>query len=67
MKPLRAVCAWVGIEPVSNYILLEQVAQGRDHDTWHTLMEQALAGLNCQVVQSTSDEAPGLLAYVEHL
>ena len=31
-------------------------------------MEQALAGLNCQVIQSTSDEAPGLLAYVaQHL
>jgi hypothetical protein len=55
----------VGIEPVSNYILLEQAAQARDHDTWHTLMEQALAGLNCRVIQSTSDEAPGLLAYVE--
>jgi hypothetical protein len=29
-------------------------------------MEQALTGLNCRVIQSTSDEAPGLLAYVEH-
>jgi hypothetical protein len=29
-------------------------------------MEQALAGLHCRVIQSTSDEAPGLLAYVEH-
>ena len=29
-------------------------------------MAPALAGLNCQVIQSTSDEAPGLLAYVEH-
>jgi Family of unknown function (DUF6399) len=29
-------------------------------------MEQALGGLNCKVIQSTSDEAPGLLAYVEH-
>ena len=28
-------------------------------------MEQALAGLNCRVIQSTSEEAPGLLAYVE--
>jgi hypothetical protein len=55
----------VGIEPVSNYILLEHAAQARDHDTWHTLMEQALAGLDCRVMQSTSDEAPGLLAYVE--
>jgi hypothetical protein len=56
----------VGIEPVSNYIVLEQAASARDHDTWHTLMEQAMAGLNCRVIQSTSDEAPGLLAYVEH-
>jgi hypothetical protein len=29
-------------------------------------MEQALTGLACTVMQSTSDEAPGLLAYVEH-
>jgi Family of unknown function (DUF6399) len=29
-------------------------------------MEPALAGLNCRVIQATSDEAPGLLAYVEH-
>jgi hypothetical protein len=56
----------VGIEPVSNYIVLEQLAQARDHDTWQALMEPALAGLNCQVIQSTSDEAPGRLAYVEH-
>jgi hypothetical protein len=56
----------VGIDPVSNYILLEQAALARDQDTWHALMEQALAGLKCQVIQSTSDEAPGLLAYVEH-
>ena len=56
----------VAIEPKSNYIVLEQEAPGRDQDTWHALMEQALAGLNCQVIQSTSDEAPGLLAYVAH-
>src|SRR5438094_7486857 len=29
-------------------------------------MAPALAGLNCTVIQSTRDEAPGLLAYVEH-
>ena len=54
----------VGIEPVSTYILLEQAAQARDQDTWQERMEQALSGLNCRVIQSTSDEAPGLLAYV---
>jgi hypothetical protein len=56
----------VAIEPVSNYILLEQTAPTRDHDTWQELMEAALAPLKCTVIQSTSDEAPGLLAYVEH-
>jgi hypothetical protein len=58
----------VGREPVSNYIGLEQAAQARDHDTWQEHMEPALAGLNCQVIQATSDEAPGLLAYgAQHL
>ena len=56
----------VGIAAGSNYILLEQAAQARDQDTWNELMEQALTGLNCRVIQSTSDEAPGLLAYVAH-
>jgi hypothetical protein len=56
----------VGIDPVSNYIVLEQAALARDQDTWHALMERALAGLNCKGIQSTSDETPGLLAYVEH-
>jgi hypothetical protein len=56
----------VAMDPKSNYIILEQAAQARDQDTWHALMEQALSGLNCHIIQSTSDEAPALLAYVEH-
>lgn len=56
----------VGMEPVSNFIILEQLAQARDQTTWKNLMAPALAHLNCQVIQSTSDEAPGLLAYVAH-
>ena len=56
------------IEPVSNSILLEQPAAARDHATWHALMVDALAWRKGTVIQSTSDEAPGLLAYVdEHL
>ena len=55
----------VGIEPVSNYLSLEPGAQARDPDTWQACMEPALAGLNCQGSPSTSDAAPGLLAYVE--
>src|SRR2546421_4714344 len=56
----------VAMDPKSNDILLEQAAQARDQDTWHALMEQALSGLNCHIIQSTSDEAPALLAYVAH-
>ena len=48
------------------YRPLQQLAQARDQTTWDDLMAPALAQLNCRVIQSTSDEAPGLLAYVEH-
>jgi hypothetical protein len=56
----------VTMDPESNFIILEQLAQTRDQASWNEYMAPALAQLNCQVIQSTSDEAPGLLAYVEH-
>jgi hypothetical protein len=56
----------VTMDPDSNFIILEQLAQARDQTSWNALMAPALAPLNCQVIQSTSDEATGLLAYVEH-
>src|SRR5438128_10105572 len=54
------------MDPDSNFMILEQLAQARDQASWNALMAPALAQRNCQVIQSTSDEAPGLLAYVEH-
>jgi hypothetical protein len=56
----------ISMDPESNFIIVEQLAQARDQTTWNALMAPALAQLNCRVIQSTSDEAPGLLAYVEH-
>ena len=56
----------ITMDPESNFILVEQLAQARDHVSWNACMAPALAQLNCRVIQSTSDEAPGLLAYVEH-
>jgi hypothetical protein len=56
----------ITMDPESNFIILEQLAQARDQTTWDACMAPALAQLNCRVIQSTSDEAPGLLAYVEH-
>jgi Family of unknown function (DUF6399) len=54
------------MDPDSNFIILEQLAQGRDQVSWNDAMAPTLAPLKCRVIQSTSDEAPGLLAYVEH-
>jgi hypothetical protein len=56
----------VAREPKSHSMLLEQEAQARAHDPWPALMEQALSGLKWHIRQSTSDEAPALLADVEH-
>ena len=56
----------ITMDPESNFLLLEQLAQARDQTSWNAWMEPALAQFNCRVIQSTSDEAPGLLAYVEH-
>jgi hypothetical protein len=56
----------ITIAPDSNFILVEQLAQARDQVSWNDAMAPALAKFNCRVIQSTSDEAPGLLAYVEH-
>jgi Family of unknown function (DUF6399) len=56
----------ITMDPESNFIILEQLAQARDQTAWNERMAPALAQLNCRVIQSTSDEAPGLLAYVAH-
>jgi hypothetical protein len=56
----------ITMDPESNFIILEQPADARDQVSWNKLMVPALEQLHCRVIQSTSDEASGLLAYVEH-
>ena len=56
----------ITMDPESNFIILEQLAQARDQVSWNDAMASALAKFNCRVIQSTSDEATGLLAYIEH-
>jgi hypothetical protein len=55
----------VGIEPVSNFILLEEMAAKRDAATWAEAMDQRLARLPVNVIQVTSDEARALIKYTE--
>jgi hypothetical protein len=55
----------VAIEPVSDYLLLEQYAPQRDAATWNQALDQRLAGWPVTVRQVTSDEAKALLAHAE--
>ncbi|WP_295458435.1 DUF6399 domain-containing protein [uncultured Thiodictyon sp.] len=55
----------VAIEPVSNFILLEQYALDRTAATWTQALETALAGLPVTVSQVTSDEAKALRHHQE--
>ena len=52
------------MDPESTCILLAQLAQAREHVMWHARMAPALEPRNGRVMQSTSAEAPGLLADV---
>lgn len=53
----------VAIEPVSNFIVLEEYADDRRAKTWDEAMSSALEGLPVDVFQSTGDEAKALLKH----
>lgn len=53
----------VAMEPVSNFIVLEEYAEDRRADTWDEAMTSALEGLPVEVFQSTGDEAKALLKH----
>lgn len=55
----------VGIEPVSNFILLEQYEAHRDAHTWNQSVDQKLENLPVTVIQVTSDEAKALITHTE--
>jgi len=55
----------VGIEPVANFILLEEMAAKRDAVTWAEAMDKRLTKIPVTVIQVTSDEAKALIKYTE--
>lgn len=55
----------VAMEPVSNFILLEKYQEKRDAATWNAALDKALSDLPIKVIQSTSDEAKGIVSHVE--
>lgn len=58
-----AVCL-VAMEPDSGFILVEEYSEKRDAAAWGAAMSRGLSNLPVQVIQSTSDEGKGILAYV---
>lgn len=55
----------VAIEPVSNYLLLEEYSPKRDAETWNQVLDERLAEWPVTVCQVTSDEAKALVAHAE--
>jgi hypothetical protein len=55
----------VGIEPVANFILLEEMAANRNATTWADAMDKRLAHFPVTIIQVTSDEAKALIHYTE--
>jgi len=55
----------VAIEPVSDFILVEQYAESRTAATWTRTLQQAIAGLSVHVIQATSDEGKGIVKHVQ--
>lgn len=55
----------VAMELISNYILVEKYVKQRDGATWDQALEEAINGLPVKIIQSTSDEAKGILLHAE--
>lgn len=55
----------VAIEPVSNFILLEEYATDRKARTWTEALNESLLDLPVTVIQATSDEGSGLCRHIE--
>ncbi|MEZ6101531.1 MAG: hypothetical protein R3E01_21565 [Pirellulaceae bacterium] len=58
-------CCLVGIDPLSDFILVEEYADRRDADTWDRCLKERLAELPVTVVQVASDEAGALIRHAE--
>jgi hypothetical protein len=48
------------MDPVSGYILAEQIEEKRDAETWHIVVQMGVKRLNVTIQQLVGDEASGL-------
>lgn len=57
----------VAIEPVSNFILLEEYASDRKSATWNSKLTAAIGNLPIEIIQSTSDEGRSILRHAQDM
>ena len=55
----------VAIEPVSNFLILEEYAAKRDAPTWNAAVAEALKPFSVTVIQCVSDQAAALISHAE--
>ena len=56
----------VAIEPVSNFLILEEYAAKRDAPPWNAAVDEALKPFSITVIQCVSDQATALIAHAEN-
>lgn len=55
----------VAMDPVSNFIFLEEYSERRDAASWSAAVKKALIDLQVEVIQSTSDGGTGIIKHAE--
>jgi hypothetical protein len=55
----------VAIEPVSNFILVEEYSEKRDGASWESVMRKGVANLPIEIIQITGDEGSGLVNFAQ--
>ena len=55
----------VAIEPVSDFILAEKCSDKRDAESWAKAIQEGVADLNIEIIQSTSDQGSAIKKYRE--
>ena len=55
----------VAMDPVSNFIFLEEYSDRRDAASWSAAVDKALIDLQVEVIQSTSDGGAGIIKHAE--
>ena len=54
----------VGMDVVSNFILIEQYSDKKDAESWNNCFDAAVKNFNVNVFQVTSDQGTGILRHV---